>query len=120
MPLSSGYRLLRSEGSQSYATISDSLRHDERAVWAHLESVLRDVMNKNPQIMTLHIMSYGPVTQYRNKKDMYLLRTLPHSYGFKQITMACGEPHGASDGVGSPHLPPLILRWIEHNRNGSE
>ena len=54
-------------GSQSYATISASLRHDERAVWAHLEPVLKDVMRKcNPSPTTLHVMSDGPVTQYRN------------------------------------------------------
>lgn len=28
-----------SDGSQSYATNSDSLRHDERAVWAHIEPI---------------------------------------------------------------------------------
>lgn len=60
-----------SEETQSYATIFDSLRHDERAVWAHLEPVLRDVKNKNLQITTLQMMSDDLVTQYRSKKNMY-------------------------------------------------
>ena len=58
-----------SDGVQSFATISGSLRHDERAVWAHLEPVIKDVLdNRNPRPTTLHVMSDGPVTQYRNKK----------------------------------------------------
>ncbi|KAA0717666.1 hypothetical protein E1301_Tti014557 [Triplophysa tibetana] len=34
---------LEAHGCQSYTTISSSLRHDERAIWAHLEPVLKDV-----------------------------------------------------------------------------
>ena len=36
--------------------------------------------------MTLHMMSDGPVTQYRNKKNVHLLNTLTYIYIFKQIT----------------------------------
>ncbi|KAL7390307.1 hypothetical protein ABVT39_018618 [Epinephelus coioides] len=91
-------------GSQSYATISASLRHDERAVWAHLEPVLRDVMkNCNPSPTILHVMSDGPVTQYRNKKNFYFLSTIPFLSGFRQVTWNFSEKShgkGAPDGVG--------------------
>lgn len=90
--------------TQSYATISASLRHDERAVWAHLEPVLKDVMeNHNPKPKILHVMSDGPVTQYRNKKNFYLLSTIPFLSGFKQVTWNFSEKShgkGAPDGVG--------------------
>ena len=36
--------------TRSYATLSDSLRHDERAVWAHLEPILRELRTTWPQI----------------------------------------------------------------------
>ncbi|CAK6978283.1 uncharacterized protein LOC125882102 [Scomber scombrus] len=91
-------------GSQSYATISASLRHDEKAVWAHLEPVLRDVMkNCHPSPTILHVMSDGPVTQYRNKNNFYLLSTIPFLSGFRQVTWNFSEKShgkGAPDGVG--------------------
>lgn len=37
-----------SQWFQSYATLSDSLRHDARAVWAHLEPILKEVKGQNP------------------------------------------------------------------------
>ena len=93
-----------SDGVQSFATISGSLRHDERAVWAHLEPVIKDVLdNRNPRPTTLHVMSDGPVTQYRNKNNFYLLSTIPFLSGFKQVTWNFSEKSqgkGAPDGVG--------------------
>ncbi|KAK0142235.1 hypothetical protein N1851_020066 [Merluccius polli] len=56
-------------GTRFYATLSDCLRHDERAVWAHLEPILKELRETFPQITTLHILSDGPVTQYRNKNN---------------------------------------------------
>ncbi|KAJ8282121.1 hypothetical protein COCON_G00046400, partial [Conger conger] len=94
---------LCNKGCQSYATISDSLRHDERAVWAHLEPILKEVKEQNPSVTTLHFMSDGPVTQYRNKRNFYLLSTLPFLWGFKEITWNYSEKahgKGAPDGVG--------------------
>ena len=88
---------------QSYATISDSLRHDERSVWAHLKPVLEDLKKENPTITTLHCMSDGPVTQYRNRRNFYLMSTVPILLGFKKLTWNFSEKchgKGAPDGVG--------------------
>ncbi|KAK0152137.1 hypothetical protein N1851_006503 [Merluccius polli] len=88
--------------SQAYATISDSLRHDERAVWAHLKPVLDDILS-DTAITTLHFMSDGPLTQYRNRKNFYLMCTLPFLRGIKEITWNFSEKahgKGAPDGVG--------------------
>lgn len=91
-------------GCQSYATISSSLRHDERAIWAHLEPVLKNVREScNPPPTTLHVMSDGPVTQYRNKKNFYLLSSIPFLSGIKRVTWNFSEKahgKGAPDGVG--------------------
>lgn len=90
--------------SYSYATLSACTRHDERAVWAHMEPVLKDVIRKcNSRPETLHIISDGPANQYRNKKNFYLLSTIPFMSDFRQITWNFSEKShgkGAPDGVG--------------------
>lgn len=59
-------------GSQCYATISKSLRHDERAVWAHIKPVLEDFRRRNVHaIDTVHFLSDGPANQYRNRANCY-------------------------------------------------
>lgn len=90
-------------GTQSYATLSDCLRHDERAVWAHLEPILKELRETFPQITKLHILSDGPVTQYRNKNNFYLLSTVPFLSGFTNVTWNYSEKShgkGAPDGIG--------------------
>ncbi|CAJ1050756.1 uncharacterized protein LOC111858282 [Xyrichtys novacula] len=90
-------------GTKSYTTLSDSLRHDERAVWAHLEPILKEIRATYPQIMTLHVISDGPVTQYRNKANFYLLSTVPFLSGFKHVSWNYSEKShgkGAPDGIG--------------------
>lgn len=89
-----------SERSQSYATVyltsSDKMRGLYGLTW---KPVLRDVKNKNLQIMTLHTMSDGPVTQNWNKNNMYLL----YIYIFKRITWNVSEKahgNGEPEGIG--------------------
>ena len=90
-------------GSLSYATVSQSLRHDERAVWAHIKPVLEDFKAKSDHdIDTLHILSDGPATQYRNCTNCFLLSTVPYTLGFTKITWNFSERShgkGAPDGV---------------------
>ena len=92
-----------SDGSQSYATISDSLCHHERVVWAHIEPILKKLKEQKPTLTSIHFMSDGPVTQYRNKCNFYLLTTLPFIWGFKEVTWNFSERthgKGAPDEVG--------------------
>jgi len=89
-------------GTKSYATLSDCLRHDERAVWALLDPILRELRETFPQITTLHILSDGPVTQYRNKNHFYLLSTVPFLSGITNVTWNYSEKShgkGAPDGI---------------------
>lgn len=91
-------------GSMSYATVSQSLRHDERAVWAHIKPIIEHFKAQNDQeIDTLHILSDGPATQYRNRTNCFLLSTVPYTLGFKKIAWNFSERShgkGAPDGVG--------------------
>ncbi|KAJ4934782.1 hypothetical protein JOQ06_007564 [Pogonophryne albipinna] len=93
------------DATHTYATISGCLRHDKRAVWAHLEPVVRDAMTKcETPPSSLHIISDGPVTQYRNRNNFYLLSTMPFLFGFKSVTRNFSEKahgKGAPDGVGA-------------------
>lgn len=85
-----------SKSHQSYVTISNFLRHVEHAIWAHLKPVLHCYT-------ALHCMSDGPVTQYRNRKNFYLMNTVPFLSGFKKVTWNFSEKShgkGAPDGVG--------------------
>ena len=103
----------KAAGSQSCATNSAALWHDERAVWAHLEPVLRDVMrNGNPSPTTLHITSISTLI----KIFFYLLTTIPFLSGFKQVTWNFSEK---SHGKGAPMelvvqlstLLTLLSKW---------
>ncbi|XP_042261532.1 uncharacterized protein LOC121893595 isoform X2 [Thunnus maccoyii] len=90
------------ERSKAYATISTSLRHDEQAVWAHLKPVLDEIQSNAP-ISTMHFMSDGPLIQYRNKKNFFLMSTLPFMHGIEAVTWNFSEKShgkGAPDGIG--------------------
>lgn len=79
------------------------IRHDERAVWAHLEPILKELRASCPEITVLHVISDGPVTQYRNRANFYLLSTVPFLSGFKHVTWNYSEKShgkGAPDGIG--------------------
>lgn len=96
--------LYTANGLKSYATVSDCLRLDERAVWGHMEPILKELRATNPQIETIHFISDGPLTQYRNKVNFYLLSSVPFLFGFVHITWNYSEKYhgqGASDGVGA-------------------
>jgi len=76
-----------SDGSQSYATISDSLCHDERAAWAHIEPILKKLKEQNPTITTIHFISDRPVTQYINKHNFYILTTMQFYFGVQGASL---------------------------------
>lgn len=88
----------------SFCTLSDSLRHDPAAIWAHLDPVVKYLLQKCPQIKIVHFLSDSPSTQYRNKKNFYLFQSVVERYPL--VTMAtwnfseAGHGKGAPDGVG--------------------
>ena len=87
----------------SFGTISDCLRHDASAVWAHLHPVLLFLKEQYPSVDMLHFFSDGPSAQYRNKANFYLLSTLVNTYGMRCATwnmFDSGHGKGAPDGVG--------------------
>lgn len=56
--------------AKSFCSLSESLRHDACAVFAHLKGILSRLVIT--LIKYLHILTDSPSTQYRNKKMFYL------------------------------------------------
>lgn len=70
----------------SFCSISSSLRHDPPAIWAHLMLILKIVREQLPLVDTVHFQSDGPSTQYRNKKNFYLMTHFSNAFGWKNST----------------------------------
>jgi len=104
---------------QSFTTISDSLRHDPAAIWAHLKPVLQDLRNQHPEITDVHFFSDGPTTQYRNKVNFYLFSTMLKTMGFESGSwnfFESGHGKGAADAVGGSvkrQADAMVLRGID-------
>lgn len=91
------------DGLQSFATVSNSLRHDPIAIWAHLLPVLEKLRSQNPEVTDLHFFSDGPTTQYRNKQNFFLFSTILHELGFESGSwnfFESGHGKGAPDAIG--------------------
>lgn len=90
--------------SQSFCTVSESLRHDASAVWAHLIPILQEIEAVAPHISVLHLISDSPSGQYRNKKKFYIISQLqlylPNLSRVIWHYCECGHGKGAPDGVG--------------------
>lgn len=87
---------------QSFCTLSECLRHDVHAIWAHLKPVL---MSFPETVDTLHFWSDSPATQYRNKYMFtvllkYFKKMFPNILHFTWNYHEAGHGKGAPDGVG--------------------
>lgn len=74
--------------------------------------------NSGHKIDTLHVLSDGPVTQYRNRANCYLLSSVPYTWGLKQITWNYSERahgKGAPDGVGG-----AVKRMADNHVHGGQ
>lgn len=92
------------QGVMSICSLSASMRHDPAAIWAHTNKVLHFLKEQNPGLTALHVVSDGPTTQYRSKKNFFLLSTLPFEMGWTKVTwnfMEAGHGKGPADGVGA-------------------
>ncbi|KAL0860169.1 hypothetical protein ABMA27_010476 [Loxostege sticticalis] len=91
------------DSSQSFASLSDNTCHEPHAIWAHLMPILRYSKNMNQQRKTIHFFSDGPSSQYRQKKNFFLLSLFTAKLGLSYSTWSFSEAgHGKSiaDGIG--------------------
>lgn len=89
----------------SFCTVSENLRHDSAAIWAHIIPLLEFVNSASKKIDTLHFLSDSPSSQYRNKTMFYVISKLWwYFHGLKMVTWNYFESahgKGAADGVGA-------------------
>lgn len=86
-------------------TLSDSLNHDSSAIIAHLNPIFKRVEELVPQVKSIHFISDGPTTQYRNRNMFKLMITeipsrFPFLKSFSWNYSEAGHGKGAPDGLG--------------------
>lgn len=90
--------------SKSFCTLSECLRHDAGAVFAHMQKILDMICLSHP-IKTLHVLSDGPTAQYRNRKAFFLFsQYMTQRYGIQIASWnfcEAGHGKGPMDGVGA-------------------
>lgn len=88
----------------SFCTLSKSLRHDPAAICCHLEPIIAEMKNQVPDLKTIHFLSDGPATQYKNKKMFYLMCSyLSDKLNVEKMYWhysESGHGKGAPDGIG--------------------
>ena len=91
-------------GTTCACTVSQCLRHDATAIWAHLIPMIKLAIEINPFIDTIHFQSDSPSSQYRNKYIFYIISVLCKDFPqLKAITWnysEAGHGKGAPDGIG--------------------
>ena len=68
-----------------FVTLSEYMRHDPWATWAHLKPIVEDAHKTNQQIDSAYSLSDGPVTQYKSKANVYLLSSLPFQWSMEYV-----------------------------------
>ncbi|KYN11119.1 hypothetical protein ALC57_16736 [Trachymyrmex cornetzi] len=87
----------------SFCSVSENLRHDASAIWAHLTPIFNEIRKLVPRVTTIHYQSDGPTTQYRNKSNFWLFKTHNELLNLSYATWNFTTPgHGKSvaDGIG--------------------
>lgn len=85
-------------------TLSENLRHDSFAICGHLGPIAKEIKNLIPNLHTVHFLSDGPTTQYKNKTMFFLIAVyLSKFFDAQVIRWHYSEPghgKGAPDGIG--------------------
>lgn len=84
---------------ETFCIVSDSLDHDAGAIWAHLKPTLTKLREDHSNVKHIEVFSDGPVMQYRQKSNFYLLSTEISKLGFKTAKWSFFE---TSHGMGVP------------------
>lgn len=87
-----------------FCTISESRRHDSVSICAHLKPLISEILKIVPDLETIHFLSDGPSSQYRNRKMFVLAaKVLAKQAKVENLHwhyLESGHGKGAADGVG--------------------
>lgn len=105
------------------ATLSEDCRHDPIAIIAHLEPVTKFIRDMVPNLKTIHFLSDGAPTQYKNKTMFQLfgsvIPTMLNNVALKKMTWnysESGHGKGAPDGVGAC-LKRTVDRMVANSKD---
>lgn len=99
---------------KTFATVSDCLRHDAAAIWAHLSPIFRMIKEIVPDVKVINFQSDGPSTQYKNKSNFFFFRYFSNALKMKSCTWnftASGHGKSVADAVGA-HVKSLCDRSV--------
>lgn len=88
---------------QSFASVCDDNCHEPHAIWAHLIPVVKFLRENYVGIQVIHFFSDGPSSQYRQKKNFYLLNLFTTKFNLSYTTWSfseSGHGKGIADGIG--------------------
>ncbi|CAF3423393.1 unnamed protein product [Rotaria socialis] len=90
------------KNSFGFASISDDTCHMAEAAWAAIQDLLKDSIDKN-NINIINFISDSPVSQYRNKTMIFLMKKLAtdRHIDIKWIFLESGHGKGVADAVGA-------------------
>ena len=57
---------------RTFCSLSDTCDHGPIGIWTHLRPVIDEIKNEHPSVETMHFLSDGPCTQYRQKLNVFL------------------------------------------------
>ena len=109
--------LYEHESTRSFATISDVKSHKAEATWASLSKIFAQIDLKSTD--HLYIASDSPSSQYRNKKNVILMKAcaVMNDINLTWVFTETGHGKGPMDGVGGS-LKKVIKDTIAYHPNG--
>ena len=92
-----------------FATLSESMRHDPSAIWAHVKPIVEDARktNRESHIDSAFFLSDGPVTQYKSKANFYLVSSLPFQWAMKYVNWSFWKLAMEKE---------QLMEWVEYLR----
>ncbi|CAF1566537.1 unnamed protein product, partial [Didymodactylos carnosus] len=97
--IQSGFIWLKNN-SFSFASISDDTCHMAEAAWTAIQDLLNELIDEN-NINTINFISDSPVSQYRNKTTIFMMKRFAIDYNIdiKWIFLESGHGKGVADAV---------------------
>lgn len=100
------YHYVESESTITpFCTISENLRHDPVFICNHLLPIIKIIKRIHPNLQTIHLVSDGPSSQYRNKSMFFLMANfLAVNFNVQNLIWhynEAGHGKGPLDGIGA-------------------